>query len=334
MPRRVPKFHEFVGQKKHVDFLGRLLAGAMARNEPFPHTLFLGPSGIGKTLLSRQLAKEYGTDVVEAMGYEDREVLGRKLKGLHANDFLHVDECQRLGFPEQEMLCEAIDRKSIPEPDPERTDREAAGGGRASIQPWTLVLATDQPGRLLPALRKRIVNQVGLTYYPTRELKEIVEVLSDDADLLLSPQAARRIAEVAGGLPRLAKQLVQKLRLFHPDSEKRQLSIEDVREFLTAQGTDESGLDPMEQSYLAAVEELRGASLESLALMLGTDKAYVRSQIESALVRRGLVKIGPAGRQLTSSGRQLVDCERMHNSESLVEKDEDDDKDQGGSSAD
>ncbi|NQT38773.1 MAG: AAA family ATPase [Planctomycetes bacterium] len=61
MPRPLPQFHGFVGQERIVSRLRRQLDGAMTRNEPFPPSLFAGPSGIGKTLLATALASSYGT---------------------------------------------------------------------------------------------------------------------------------------------------------------------------------------------------------------------------------------------------------------------------------
>jgi Holliday junction resolvasome RuvABC ATP-dependent DNA helicase subunit len=65
--RPAAKFRDFIGHKATVDLLRRQLAGAQTRKKSFPHALFLGPSGVGKTRLARALAAEYGTNVIEAM---------------------------------------------------------------------------------------------------------------------------------------------------------------------------------------------------------------------------------------------------------------------------
>jgi Holliday junction DNA helicase RuvB len=286
--------------------LRRQLNGVQGRNEPFPHSLFHGPSGVGKTLLARALAAELGTDVVEAMGYDDRLTLGDKLARLRNHDILLIDESHRLGNAEQEMLCEAIDRGSIPVPAHKPADPPVGTDGRLALPPWTLILATDQPGILLDALYKRIVLEVPLDYYPLGELKEIVEVMATQANLLLSPQAARLVAEASGGLPRRARQSLLNLRLFHPDAENRQLGIPEVREFLAAHGFDEAGLGPLERRYLEAVARLRVSSLDSIAQALGCDRAFVRRQVEPGLLRRGLIRITPSGRQLTDTGQERV----------------------------
>jgi holliday junction DNA helicase RuvB len=308
MPRPAPRFRDFVGQKRVVDLLRRQLVGAQGHNEPFPHALFHGPSGVGKTRLAQALAAELGTAVVEARGYDNKLTLSDKLSRLRDHDILLVDEAHRLGHAEQELMTEAIDLGTIPAPasKPAGPPGGPAGreDGRVAIRPWTLVLATDQPGLLLDALYKRIVIEIALDHYPLNELKEIVAAMASQVNVLLSPQAARLVAESSSGLPRRAKQLLHGLRLFHPHSRDRQLELSEVREFLDARGCDATGLNQMECRYLEAVARLGAGSLESIAQALGSDHAFVRRQIEPALLRRGLVRIKPAGRQLTDSGRE------------------------------
>jgi Holliday junction DNA helicase RuvB len=310
MSRPAPRFRNFIGQKENVDYLRRELAGAQALNEPFPHSLFLGPSGVGKSELARTLAAEFGTKAVKAMGHNHRDELSQKLSALGPNDILYIDECHGLGKAEQDFLCEAIERTATAGQQPNQLERGSdEEGGRTPVV-WTLILATDTPGGLLDALHKRISIQIYLPYYPLGEMKEIVEFLATKQDMLISPQAARLIAEVAGGLPRKAKMLLQNLRLFHQDAAGRQLGVMEVRQFLDAAGFDADGLDPLARGYLEAVAELGVASLETIALRLGTDVAFVRRQVEAPLVRRGLVQIGPAGRQLSELGRRWAEKRR------------------------
>jgi Holliday junction resolvasome RuvABC ATP-dependent DNA helicase subunit len=87
MSHPIPKFHDFVGHKKVVDLLRRQLEGVQARREPFPHTLIVGASGLGKTLLAKALAAEYGAEIVKTIGDISKADMVDRLVALNENDF-------------------------------------------------------------------------------------------------------------------------------------------------------------------------------------------------------------------------------------------------------
>ena len=302
MPRRPPKFNEFIGHKKLVDPLRQQLAGAQARNEPLPHLLLIGPSGVGKTKLAEALASESGTGITKVMGHISPAKLAAECTGMEKGDFLFIDECHDAKPPVQEMLFRVIDENKVPLPDTKSSECE--------VKPITLVLATDQPGVLLNALRKRFPNQIRLGYYSVAELREIVDQLATELNLLISPQVAGLIAEVSAGLPRRAKHHLQKLRLHFPDSEQCQIGLPQANEFLRAFGINKQGLGNEEREYLSFLETEGRASLESLALLLGLDNRFVRQEIEPLLTRKRLVRIGQRGRELTQKGKDVVSAHR------------------------
>ena len=321
MPRPAPRLNEFIGHKIIIGYLRDLIEGAIARGEPFPDLLLTGPSGSGKTLLARAVAAEYGTRLITAMGDEPRDVLAGKLIALSKNDFLFIDECHQLDCLDQEMLRVAIDERYVPDPETRGSDPKKCPPARVALQPFTLILATDQPGQLQKALRKR-VRVVSLTYYSVNELKDVVALMASKLKLLVSPQAARRIAEVSSGLPRLAQMHLRDVRVLFPDAEQRKLGLDDIRRYLSQAGFDEHGLNGLQRRYLAFLNEKGAASIETIALCLGTDTDFVRQEIEPHLVLSGLVTIGPAGRRLTHRGQVLAASPQDSDTPPLKEKEE------------
>jgi Holliday junction DNA helicase RuvB len=309
MPRPIARFRDFIGQADVIKPLIQQVHGAMTRAEPVLHTLLLGSSGVGKTLLARAIAEEIGVEFVEAMQeeYESKEKLTELLLRLKKCAVLFIDEVHRLPFPLQELLFKAIDQRRVPNYKRAGKDSSVANPSELEIAPITLVLATDRPEKLLNALTKRMPNEFTLRYYTVRELKEIVDKLAKDLNLLLTRQGARQIAKVSGGLPRIAKHHLQKLRHHFANSEKGALGLREVRSYLAKYHIDSLGLGTREFQYLKHLRAVQVASLESVALYLGLSPTYVRRQIETPLLRNCLITIGRVGRQLTPQGHEWLD---------------------------
>ena len=164
-----------------------------------------------------------------------------KLVKIKLNDIIFVDESHLLKPNAQDLLLEVIDESKITlliTKESKKADEaeESNAVDYIEIAPCTVILATDQPGALANALYKRMTIQVPLRLYRVDELKEIVEQIATKSDLLISPQAARLLAEVAHGLPRTVKHHLEGIRYFFPNSESHQLGVLDIKEFLRAAG--------------------------------------------------------------------------------------------------
>jgi Holliday junction DNA helicase RuvB len=277
--------------------------GALSRGEPMPHHLFTGASGLGKSLLARTLAERAKAKTFRVRSDETPEEVVAKFRQMERCDVAFFDECHRLDHAVQELLYEVIDSSTVPA----KLVASAGGPEAVTIAPVTMIFATDQPGRLLNALLKRIPATVRFKPYPENELKEIVARIAARAGVLLSAQAARQVARVCNGVPRRAEHRVADLRLYFGDSERRQLGLPDVEDYLHSQGIDGDGLGEDEHTYLEFLSRNGSASLGALAGHLGIDTEYVRTQIEQPLLYRGLVMVRSSGRQLTRDGEKRVE---------------------------
>lgn len=298
MPRPPFEVEGFVGQRAVLTPIIREQDGAIARDEPMPHTLALGPSGIGKTELVGALARRAKVKLTKIVGKSSREKICESLLALKRNDYIVFDEGHNQDPANQEMLYEVIDTGMIPA-------RWLPGGKTpdpAPVAPCTIVFSTDQPGKLLNALLTRLPQRVRLHDYTEGEMREIVSRIAEQCNVLLSPQAARQIARVSNGLPRRAKNFVRSLRRYFPTSEQSQIGIPQVDEYLQAKGITSDGLTDTEIDYIRFLHSEQKASLETLAANLGVDAEYVRTQIEQPLFYRKFVQLGGGGRSLTTAG--------------------------------
>ncbi|MSR55372.1 MAG: AAA family ATPase [Gemmataceae bacterium] len=298
MARPPFEIHGFIGNRKALTPILRIQDGAISRGEPLPHCLVVGPSGIGKSALLEALSKRAKGNLRKIIGKTTVEEIVNSLRSLLPGDFLLLDEAHNLSNEHQELLFEVIDRSEIPVKCLPPAERDKP----IPIAPCTLAFATDQPGRLRNALRKRLELCIRMSDYTLREMKEIVSRIADDLNVLLSPQAARQVAQICSGLPRRAKHYINSLRLYFSHSEQSQITLPQVEEFLRARTIESDGLTETEIDYLRFLHGEGKASIESLAYVLGVDAAYVSGEIEQPLRYRGLIRIGSGGRSLTTAG--------------------------------
>jgi Holliday junction DNA helicase RuvB len=269
--------------------------------------LFTGSSGMGKTRLSEALAAEYGTTCHRILGKAKPEEVCRKLVAAESGDFLFLDEAHSLPRDTQEALFEVMDRGRIKDYlGDQNRDARRDEQGRLVVAPVCVILATDQPGELLEALKRRMEHHVAITDYGEKELIEIGAAEASRLGLTISPQAMRTLARAAQGQPRRINQYLKGVQRHFADDADRTLRSQDVRGYLRLARLDHLGLDAHQQRYMEELRSRGKASLGSLARQLGVDAPFVQSHIEPGLLRLRFVDIGPQGRRLTRDGRDWV----------------------------
>ena len=306
MARPLPTLHGFVGQRSIVETLQAHVQGATSKSEPLPPTLLTGPTGVGKTELAKAIASETRTNFIELYSPSNprKWQVIETLRALKPLDVAFIDEIHAFPYECQEILYPAIDSRRVPEVDADKHRIEPDKW--VDIAPFTLIAATDQPGTLRKALKSRFVMQFHMDYYNVSELRQIVLNRAADLGILLTPQAATRLAEAARGLPRLACRRLDSYRIWAQDL-GQEVTRGMIDRYLDSLGISETNLTSTDMSYLKTLRDRGGrASLDTLALQLNLDAVEVKFDLESYLVRRGLIGIERGGRVLTEQGRQIL----------------------------
>jgi Holliday junction DNA helicase RuvB len=304
---RPPKIlHEFIGQRRVIQYLVNLITGAKVLGRPCLSILLIAPSGAGKSTLARAVATEYGSDLYPVLAGDDLRVadLCEILYQQKHGDVLFIDEAHSLNRDAQQVLYEAVGSYKAPALSEGRVRRARW----ESIAAFTLILATNEPASLKQGLLTRL-HHIEFDPYTIPELKAIAECVAMQEEFKITPQAARRLAEVAQGMPRSICHRLEALRLLYPYVFT--LTLDHIRDLLIQEGIDDRGFSPHQRRYLMILAESPGGqcSLEGLAIQLGFGgtTAYVRQHIEPYLIHQGLVDPHSVqGRRVTPLGRSVI----------------------------
>ena len=303
MPRPLPTFNGFIGQRKRVGLLQRLVDGARATGSALPPLMFVGPSGCGKTSFARATAVAFGTDLcyLLATAKTRPQEIYETLRQVSFGDILFIDEAHSLVRDAQQALYLALDKHKIPAVG----EKGKSGQCLESVAEFTLILATNYPGEVRKSLRSR-TTPVEFDTYQQSELKAIAQAAVAE-NINLTAQAAGLIAKTAQGSPRQVRTRLQNLKLFVPAA--REYTINHVRDYLNSEGIDVHGLTTMQRNYLTilANSPKQRCGLDHMASKLGVDPKYIRQEIECYLVELNYVEVLSSHvRQLTPRGWELA----------------------------
>jgi Holliday junction DNA helicase RuvB len=204
-------FSDFVGQAKIRDRLLLAVQAAKERGETLDHVLFSGPPGLGKTTLSYILGEAMGVRVKTTSGpvLTKPADLAGLLTSLEAGDIVFIDEIHRMAKTVEEYLYSAMEDFAI---DIMIDQGPNARSVRLELPRFTLVGATTRIGLIAAPLRARfgLVNR--LDYYAPDMLAEIAVRSAAKLGVEIDQDGALEIARRSRGTPRIANNLLRRVR--------------------------------------------------------------------------------------------------------------------------
>lgn len=299
---RPSEFAEFVGQRKIRDRLMLAVQAAKERGETLDHVLFSGPPGLGKTTLSYILGEAMGVRVKTTSGpvLTKPADLAGLLTSIEAGDIVFIDEIHRMAKTVEEYLYSAMEDFAI---DIMIDQGPNARSVRLELPRFTLVGATTRIGLIAAPLRARfgLVNR--LDYYVPGDLEEIVKRSAARLGVDIDDAGAIEIAHRSRGTPRIANNLLRRVRDYAQVRAGNRITGDVARESLELLEIDPHGLDEMDVRILETIcLKFNGGpvGLSTIAVSVGEEPDTVEEAYEPFLIMEGYLERTPKGRQATN----------------------------------
>jgi len=298
---RPTQFDDFVGQQKVRDRLLLAVEAARQRHEALDHVLLSGPPGLGKTTLAFIIGEAMGVQVKTTSGpvIDKPGDLAGLLTSLSPGDIVFIDEIHRMQRSVEEYLYSAMEDFVL---DIMIDQGPNARSVRLELPHFTLIGATTRSGLISAPLRSRFGITNRLDYYHADDLSKIVGRSAGKLEVSIDDTGAFEIASRARGTPRIANNLLRRVRDFAQVRANNHITRDVAAEALALLEIDPRGLDEMDIRILEClVHKFNGGpvGLNTIAVSVGEEPDTIEEVYEPFLIQEGYLERTPKGRVAT-----------------------------------
>ena len=233
------------------------------------------------------------------------------LTGLEPGDVLFIDEIHRLSPVVEEYLYSAMEDFVI---DIMIDKGPGARSVQISLSPFTLIGATTRSGLLTSPLRARFGIQEHLEYYDYPVLAGIVKRSASILNIGIEEMAAIEIAMRSRGTPRIANNLLRRVRDFAQVKGNGTIDLEITKYALNALNIDKRGLDAIDNKILTTIiEKFKGGPVgaSTIATAISEDQGTFEEVYEPFLIKEGFIRRTPRGREATDLAYSHLGLSRL-----------------------
>jgi Holliday junction DNA helicase RuvB len=180
---------------------------------------------------------------------------------------------------------------------------------RLNLPRFTLIGATTRSGLLTAPLLTRFPIRERLDYYQAEQLQKIVARSANLLAIEIEPQGAQEIARRSRGTPRIANNLLRRVRDYAQVRSDGKITAPVADQALAMLAIDQNGLDEMDKRILETIVVKFGGGpvgLNSLAVAVGEESDTLEEVYEPFLIMEGYLNRTPQGRVATELSYQKL----------------------------
>jgi Holliday junction DNA helicase RuvB len=306
---RPSRLNEIIGRRQEKETIKMMIDSAKKRGEVMDHILFYGPPGLGKTTFALAIANEIGSSIKITSGpaIERQGDLAAILTSLKKNDVLFIDEIHRLSRVVEEVLYPAMEDRAL---DIVMGKGPSAKTIRLSLEPFTLIGATTQIGKISPPMRDRFGLIQRLDFFGDEDMIEILRRAAKLWEIDIDEDALTLLAVISRGTARVGLRLLRRTRDFAQSKNKKVVTANVVNETMKLLGIDDMGLENIDREILRVIYfnfDGGPVGVSTLAASISEEVSTLLDVHEPYLMKCGLMKRTSRGRVLTSKGIKYVE---------------------------
>jgi len=306
---RPSRLNEMIGRRQEKETIKMMIDSAKKRGEVMDHILFYGPPGLGKTTFALAIANEIGSSIKITSGpaIERQGDLAAILTSLKKNDVLFIDEIHRLSRVVEEVLYPAMEDRAL---DIVMGKGPSAKTIRLSLEPFTLIGATTQIGKISPPMRDRFGLIQRLDFFGDEDMIEILRRAAKLWEIDIDEDALTLLAVISRGTARVGLRLLRRTRDFAQSKNKKIVTADIVNETMKLLGIDDMGLENIDREILRVIYfnfDGGPVGVSTLAASISEEVSTLLDVHEPYLMKCGLMKRTSRGRVLTSKGIKYVE---------------------------
>jgi len=305
---RPSRLDDMIGRSNEKKALTMMINSARKRDEVVDHILFYGPPGLGKTTFAMAIANEIGSSIRITSGpaIERQGDLAAILTGLKAGDILFIDEIHRLSRVVEEILYPAMEDRAL---DIIMGKGPSAKTIRLSLEPFTLIGATTQIGKISSPMRDRFGLVQRLDFFEQGDMENIIKRACKLWSIKIEDEALLRLSQCSRGTARIGLRLLRRVRDYAQNKDKDVVNLAVVEGTLKILGIDEEGLEQIDRQILDLILNSFGGGpvgLSTLAAAVSEDTSTLAEVHEPYLMKCGFIKRTNRGRVLTEKGIRYI----------------------------